>query len=317
MDRFWREILVSIALHIIVWSVLSLVPSPPPVSTPLTFDVIPSRPQRAKKTSQSEKADAVVRNSQILPENRTDSTDDPTKFLSEQTQRVKQQTRAALSGLTANRSQKAEPSSKEKGKSEAKDTESKKSAQSQIQDQDGLQRFFPRKIRFPDPKMAQQESEKRGDPSSQQSRVQQQFTDLGQSTLAEDVQNVKVGDVTALNTDRYLYYSYFARAQELLWNEWSPHVQALMDRPPASMIGGLQHRFTTTLEVWFYPNGNVHSTHIMKPSGVPELDRLAELSFQRVRVIPNPPREKIEADGLIHFQWGLTVEYDPKVLVRH
>jgi len=299
MERVWRDLIVSLALHIIFWALIGLIPELPKPEAPITFDVVPKN--QLQKTAVP-RAQSIVRNAPTLDQNLTEK-DDPTKFLSEKTQRVKEQTRAQISGLTSNRS--SQPKEKKE------DTAKAKSSQV-VADEKSLDRFLPSKIKFP---TAGEDKGKEEAKNTQ--KVNPGFTDLGQSTVAEDLPaDIKFGDITSLNTDRYLYYSYFARAQELLWNEWAPRVEGLLTRPPASMRASPHSHFTTSIEVWFHPDGTVHSTHLMKSSGIAELDYIAEASFKSIRRIPNPPREKIEKDGLIRFQWGLTVEYDPKVLVR-
>ena len=295
----WRDLILSLALHIVFWSALGLIPEPPKPEAPLTFEVLPKMPPPSKP-NQSQ-ASTIVRNTEVK-ENDLRESEDPTKFLSEKTQRVKQQTRAAQSGLTVNRS--AQPSLQTTSQAQAKSTE---------KDEKSLDRFLPSKIKFP---TAGQDKSK-AQAKAPVAPLNPNFTEIGSSTLAESLpSDIKVGEITALSTDRYLFYSYFARAQELLWNEWAPHIEDLLTRVPASMLSSPNNHFTTSLEVWFYPDGTLHSTHLMKPSGIPELDSIAEMSFKNIHRIPNPPKEKIEKDGLLRFQWGLTVEYDPKVLVR-
>lgn len=219
---------------------------------------------------------------QLLPDRmKKEQSQDPWRFLSEKTQSVKEQTRALQSGMTKNRSSSATVQ-KQKNEKPQK-----------------MADLLPGKISIPTPKQYQSEAEK------------------GISTFGNDLPvDIKVGEITALNTDRYLFYSYFARAEELLRNEWEPMVTTTLERPPASLQTSIHRRFTSVVEIWFYPSGKYHSSHLMKPSGVAELDRAAVESFRLVGMIPNPPKERIEKDGLVRFQWSLTVEYNPKVLVH-
>lgn len=141
--------------------------------------------------------------------------------------------------------------------------------------------------------------------------------DPGISTFGNDLPiDVKIGQITALNTDRYLFYSYFARAEELLRHEWEPMVIQTIERPPIELAGSIHNKFTSIVEIWFYPNGKYHSSHLLKSSGVKALDYAATESFRLVQMIPNPPKERIEKDGLVRFEWSLTVLYNPKVLAK-
>jgi len=286
MDRLWRDLFLSVSLHILLWSLFLLLPTPDVAPPPVTIELV----ETSAKTSPA----GIVRQSEIDPRNLVKDNQDPLHFLSERTQRVREQTRALISGLTQNRAPHAAPQTQNSQHSQQQVTPETPTEDSP------LNRYLPtpRHVMAP--------------PAQSETALPN-----GLSSIAEEISSdVKVGDVTSLNTDRYLYYSYFARAQELIWNEWSPRVQNVLIRPPAQLQASPARRYLTVLEVWFYANGQVHSTHLLKPSGIRELDFIAEASFHHIGMIPNPPREKVEADGLIRFKWGLTVEYDPKVLVR-
>lgn len=286
-SKFLNGFVGSILVHVAIIVLLLIMPTPKPPEAPLNFEILDS-----SKTSNMAKQ--MIRQ-QDLPDNMLTKTEEERlRFLSEKTQRVKEEMRALRNGLTKNRSPAPAPQQRPQ------------KAQSQTQaerdlDRNGFDRFLPNKIPIPTPQQVENNDNQ----------------ERGFSTLSEDLPNdIHVGDITAVDTDHYLFYTYFARAEELLWNEWAPMIQSIMSSPPPSLRASSQTRFTTILEAWFYPSGQVHSVHLLKPSGVPELDYAASTSFKRVGMIPNPPREKIDPDGLIRFKWNLSVEYNPKVLVR-
>jgi hypothetical protein len=139
----------------------------------------------------------------------------------------------------------------------------------------------------------------------------------GISTISEDLpDNIKVGDVTALDSDQYLYYSFVSRSGEAFYNEWAPLVQGILERPPVLLRSKGPGRYTTILEVWYLPSGKIFAIHVLKPSGIPELDFAATKSFKTVAMVPNPPKQKIDSDGLIRFTWQLTANFESKALVR-
>ncbi len=285
-SKFVSGFVGSILVHLAIIILAALLPTPKLPDAPLKFDIIES-PQKTANSL------PVIRSSQ-LPDNQVSQTEkDHLRFFSEKTQHVKEQLRAQRSGLTKNRSQKSADSQPKQEKSSSEISASKEL------DMKGFEKFLPKKIAIPTARQAMHTQER------------------GFSTISEDLPSeIQVGEITSVDTDHYLFYSYFSRAQELLWNEWAPMVQSVLNRPPPSIRANSQNRFTTILEAWFLPGGQVHSIHLLKPSGIPELDYVASSSFKRVGIIPNPPREKIDPDGLIRFKWSLTVEYDPKVLVR-
>lgn len=272
----WRGFYLSIALHLLILAILALLPKPIRHEN-VSIDFI------NVPTKQQPKFTKTIVRDQLLPDSmKKEQSQDPWRFLSEKTQSVKEQTRALQSGMTKNRSSSANTQKQQK-----------------VEKPQKMADLLPGKISIPTPKQYQSESEK------------------GISTFGNDLPvDIKVGEITALNTDRYLFYSYFARAEELLRHEWEPMVTTTLERPPASLQASIHRRFTSVVEIWFYPGGKYHSSHLMKPSGVAELDRAAVESFRLVGMIPNPPKERIEKDGLVRFQWSLTVEYSPKVLVH-
>jgi len=130
-----------------------------------------------------------------------------------------------------------------------------------------------------------------------------------------EIDGVKSGTITALNTDRYLYYSFFSRATELIYFRWDSAVQASLPGVSARMAGKSNNdKWTTLVEIWLKPNGEFHSAHVMKESGIVEFDRVATNAFRQAGFFPNPPKELVEPDGFIRLKWGLTVYFDPKVL---
>jgi TonB family protein len=270
----------------------------------VTFEVLKSAPKDIRKSN------AVVRQVPADPTQLTENSSDPQAFNSEKTQRVKKQTKAAESGLTANRMNKSASSQGSKNSSDDV-TRTKKQNSKPVVQGEGIEKFLPRKIKFDDLAKDSDEKHAKGSESNISSR---DLMNQGVSTLSEVLpDDVKIGEITSLNTDAYVYYSFVSRTQEQLWNEWSPRVQWLFDHPTQEMLSSARGEFVTYIEIWLHPNGDLHSTHILKPSGVPQLDQIAENSFRHMAVFPHPPKEKIESDGLIRFQWGLMVKYDPKV----
>lgn len=265
-------------VHLLFRWGLDYIPVPPPPQPVMEFQVLENQ-----KSKDLEKQ--IVRNSVIPEKLKTDQTNDPLRFLAEKVQRVKEQLKAKQSGLTQNRSETIE------GKKNLKTYPQKP----KISD------FAPDQIRLPSLSPDHQ-------PNNQEKGI---------STLSDDISDdVKVGSITALNTDQYLYYSFFSRSGELLYNEWAPRVQNVLENPPSQLKSSIHDRFTSVIEVWFKPNGEFHSAHLLKYSGIDLFDQIALDSFKKVKMFPNPPKERIEKDGLIRFKWQLSVHYNPKVLVR-
>jgi len=55
---------------------------------------------------------------------------------------------------------------------------------------------------------------------------------------------------------------------------------------------------------------------IFRQSGLPAFDEAAVRAFAEARIFPNPPKEMVEEDGMIHLKYSFTVEFDPHLLAR-
>ncbi len=257
-----------------------------------------------KKLPQNEtKQKQIVRES-IVPDNlKAPDSEDPLAFLSAQQQRVNQQTRAPLTGMTKNRTnEEVQPTSIPPAAPPLplpSPARPKQASHSNPRKKGGLDAFTPQYRTLP-------------------SRLQDRQMERGLSTVGEALpQDLAVGSLTALNTDRYLYYSFYSRIEELIRYRWENAVRVALDRTPPERLGRtVSGNWMTNLEIWLKPNGEFHSAHLMKESGIRGFDQAAIQSFVQARLFPNPPKEIVEADGLIHLKYGFEVHYEPKVLVK-
>lgn len=221
----------------------------------------------------------IVRDHLVPEKLKADNTDDPLRFLSEKTQTVKKQTQSAVNGMTKNR-----------GEDKPQKAEKEKSL-----DTNGIEAFTPQFKK----------------------RVLSEGSEAGVSTIGEAMpKEVAVGSFTALNTDRYLYYSFFARIEELIRFRWESSVQRSIDSTPPSTFNTRTNSWVTNLEIWIKPNGEYHSAHLMKESGFRGFDQAAVQAFIQAGVFPNPPKEMIESDGLIKLKYTFRVYHKPTLLGR-
>lgn len=290
--RVLQALLISLAIHFLLVIFISKMPVPPAHSNNVVE--IELQPKPSNQVSQNEIAHKVVHAAELAERLKAAESTDPLKFLSDRTQRVKEQTRAALSGLTKNRTGQKAPTEASSPMAPAVGQK----ISPQLSDKNSaLEAFSPKLKRQPLPGRNYQ-------------------IDEGSSTLSSAIDDrVRIGSITALNTDRYLFYSFYARVEELVYFRWSSAVEQAQPQVAARLgRGSGNSRWLTQLEIWLKPNGEFHSSHIMKESGVPEFDRAAVLAFRQAGLFPNPPKELVEEDGLIRLKYGLTVYFDPKVL---
>jgi outer membrane biosynthesis protein TonB len=291
--RVLQGILLSLFLHFFLVWVSQFAPLlAKPKDNAITVDIIdPSH----NETKQKE----LVRQALVPDSVKVDHSDDPLSFLSEKTQRVRKQTQALLNGMTQNREQAA-----------AKAKAAKK--------MDLSPHLKPRQT--PQPKTA---SFKNGDlnlnPSRDIAQAQaEQDLNLpqGMSTVGEALpKEVEVGSFTALNTDRYLYYSFFSRVEELIRFRWETGVREVIDStPPARFRQHYGNSWITEVDIWLKPDGEFHSAHIMREAGMRGFDMAVVQAFMQARLFPHPPQEMVESDGFIHLKYSFEVRYEPKVL---
>ena len=74
-------------------------------------------------------------------------------------------------------------------------------------------------------------------------------------------------------------------------------------RDPTGMIYGSRNRYTE-LRIQLKPDGRLGNVAVCQPSGLEFLDDEAIEAFKEAAPFPNPPRQLIEANGLINFGFG-------------
>lgn len=290
--RVLQGILLSLWIHFTLVVLLNLgatyIPRlfPPKTYERIEVEIVDSQNETTSKEKQ------IVRQAIAPDKIKVEESEDPLTFLSEQSQRVKQQTQALLKGMTKNRANQPTPEPTEI-------PEKRETSQVRPSSKGDLGAFAPEYRKTP--------------------QVQREAAiDSGMSTIGEALpQDVAIGSFTALNTDRYLFYSFYSRIEELIRFRWESAVRRSIDTtPPNSFKYNPSGYWTTHLEIWIKPNGEFHSSHLMKESGFKAFDQAAIQAFIQAKLFPNPPKEMVESDGLIHLKYSFRVNYEPKVLVR-
>lgn len=131
--------------------------------------------------------------------------------------------------------------------------------------------------------------------------------------------DVSIGSFTALNTDRYTFYSFYARVEELVRFRWESRVYNSIDtfdrNYVLSVVGNRD--WITKVEFLLDRNGKLVQSRILKSSGIKKFDLAAIQSFQEAHVFPNPPQDLIEPDGYVHLQYSFTVHFNPSPIVSN
>jgi TonB family protein len=138
------------------------------------------------------------------------------------------------------------------------------------------------------------------------------------STVGEQLpDSIPVGEITALNTDRFTYYSFFARIEDIIRPRWESQVRSGINRMSRQELSlGPSNRFVTQLTVVLDRNGNFLEAQLLRSSNVPSLDQAASDAFRSARILPNPPQGLIEEDGKVRLNYSFTVFVDPRRIAR-
>jgi TonB family protein len=114
--------------------------------------------------------------------------------------------------------------------------------------------------------------------------------------------NVDDGEETALNSKKWRFASFFNRVKRQVAEHWHPE-EAYRQRDPTGMIYGRKNRYTE-LRIQLKPDGRLQNVAVFQPSGLDFLDDEALDAFKQAAPFPNPPKQLIEANGLINFGFG-------------
>lgn len=215
-----------------------------------------------------------------------------TEFYSEQTQRVKVQTKAALLGLTKNRFYESQKSHQKKYVQSGKITQ-----------RDDLNNSILKDFSEYNAK----------NPTIQNERNRQ--SDLFQnapSTVGEMLSDsIKVGEFTALNTDRHLFYTFYSRVEEAIRLRWENEVERTLNNLNKNSYHNPKSIWSTRLDIILSKEGKFIKAILLKESGIRGLDYSAINAFREANYFPHPPKEMIDEDGLIRLKYQFHVYFDP------
>lgn len=141
----------------------------------------------------------------------------------------------------------------------------------------------------------------------------------GASTFGEAIdRDIPFGSITALNTDRNTFYSFYARVEELTRYRWEKNFYRAIERLPNEGIEYLNTKnfWTTQLEFLLTPSGELSSVLLLKESGLQEFDQAAIEAFKEARIFPNPPKELVQSDGFIHLRYSFRIRWNPVRLAQ-
>lgn len=309
MERFRLFIIyMSFSVHLLVGWCLSMIQVEPPVPK----DAIDNYVEFVDTPKpRNESAKAFTRR-QDLPDELLDKNPQAKRrFLSEKEQTVLEETRAAESGLTKNRSQTLNSPRSALG-SFAPETKPAKRPKPLLPKAD-LQSFndgFDAGVAVGDTNDAAGE-DRTGKPLKFPSMARFGL-EAGRSTFGEMApSDLKIGQMTALNTDRFLYYSFYERAQDLVYHHWAKYVRAVLYSYQRSGRATGDEYWITRIEIVLDKDGRFLRGLLHQGSGLQSLDLAPMHAFRDAKRIPHPPLEMVKDDGTIRMDWEFAVQMIP------
>lgn len=140
----------------------------------------------------------------------------------------------------------------------------------------------------------------------------------GVSTFGESVpDNVSIGDFTALNTDQFQFYTFYARVENLVRFRWENKIRETietLDRRQA-LKNTSQNEWISQIEFTIDDKGFLRKALILRESGIQKFDEAAIFAFEDAKIFPNPPKEMLK-DGVIHIRYAFHVNYKPTYVAR-
>jgi len=138
--------------------------------------------------------------------------------------------------------------------------------------------------------------------TSQTSSVQSRKSEAAQWI---DDPSISFGAENLLNTSEARFYSFYSRMYDTVGPIWRGLARAAVE-------SNLEQRsrdgeYTTQVDVAHRADGTFSHATVTAASGTAEFDRIAADCWRRAGAFPNPPRDLIGPDGLIHTGWTFKV----------
>ena len=124
---------------------------------------------------------------------------------------------------------------------------------------------------------------------------------------------VRLGNITALNTDEHRYYSFIQRLLSKFLPLWAERVSVSVyqwARENNSPV--ISKTWLTQVQVIMDEKGEILEVQPFRLSGRWSIDSATVKSFKKIETVPNPPKEMIDENGYIHLQFQTEVLWIPQ-----
>lgn len=123
--------------------------------------------------------------------------------------------------------------------------------------------------------------------------------------------DIAIGSRTLLNTDEFVYASFFNRIKAEVAPRWEPYVQRAIQDQKRRLSSGV---YETSAEFWLNSAGEVVRVEILRASGERYFDEAARESLRSLPPLKNPPEALREKGGLFRVELGFVVNLAPGML---
>ncbi len=136
------------------------------------------------------------------------------------------------------------------------------------------------------------------------------------TSVGEFVPGLQEGHFTALNTDQFLYYSFFKRINEQIRNRWVPRLRQATQTLPADLAGSPRaQRLVSEIEVLLSPEGELEEITLLRSSGLRQVDLAAVHAIHNSAPFKNPPEEMVKEDGYIRLSYQFVLIFSPVLAI--
>jgi hypothetical protein len=125
--------------------------------------------------------------------------------------------------------------------------------------------------------------------------------------------DVKVSSQTILNTDEYVYSTFYNRMRESIAVYWEPKVREVMENRFSNLTPGI---YKTETKIFISRSGEILDVEVEQSSGVLKLDDIATSSVKEAHIFLNPPSQLFELDPRAGLDFGFYVHIYPKKMLR-
>lgn len=306
MNRIWGFLFLSLSLHIFSGTVATVAAPRFAYNRPAKSSVVELLETTPKKKSQDERDAKIFAGKVQVPESFKVKREVRKQFYSEEDLTVLEQTRAAETGPNANRLNSGRKSDGQQHADTDRNIERREKGESKKFGVAALKTFEHGEASIGEQSREGDELKPLALP-----KISGAAMDQGKSTFAYAAPDIKVGKITALNTDRFVYFGFYQRTDERIYPHWENFVRAAIYTYQNTHRTFGTKEFNARYEILLRPDGTYEKSILRESSGVQGVDLALAQAFRRAKQIPHPPADMIQSDGFIHLNYGITVEIGP------